>query len=211
MSVLEHALGGEFDKFGIKPQDRDSIRNHLSLLKSKDEPTYEHSIRVGVLSARIGEYMHLDPKALLFAGALHDMGKLLQDPDLLKKSEGFSEEDMEEMRRHPLDTFKILNGKHNFSAIISLMHHYWQEHCYPEELPDLPEPFSQKTRATLEFYAKIVAIADFYDAASTRENEKFGERRKLGCEEVKDLLLGAHGDLEGTIIGLYDEGILGRV
>jgi HD-GYP domain-containing protein (c-di-GMP phosphodiesterase class II) len=73
MLTLEQELEASLDRFKVKEQDKESIKNHLSLLKAKDNATYEHSIRVGILAGKIGEYMHLDPKALLFAGTLHKL------------------------------------------------------------------------------------------------------------------------------------------
>ncbi|PIZ05396.1 MAG: hypothetical protein COY57_07540, partial [Flavobacteriales bacterium CG_4_10_14_0_8_um_filter_32_5] len=85
----------------ISGEHEESVKNYLNVLKAKDEATYEHSIRVGLLASRIGRHMHLDEKALFFAGTLHDIGKTLIDPETLQKTEGFDDKDMAEMKKHP--------------------------------------------------------------------------------------------------------------
>src|SRR3989304_22895 len=78
-----------FDKFGVAKEHRKSICNYLQILRARDETTYLHSIRVGLLAAEIAKYSGIPgvkPKALLWAGLLHDIGKALVSPDLFGKS-----------------------------------------------------------------------------------------------------------------------------
>jgi len=146
----------------------------------------------------------------LFGGTLHDIGKLDVDSMTLKKTKGFDEEDMKKMRDHPLSTYKRLRkSRHDFSAELGLRHHRFQERAYPETLPETTHSYSNSTKAMIDFYARILALVDFYDAASTRRNEKFFKRKGLETNEVKALLLVNNRDLEHTINDLYNAGIFG--
>ncbi|MCX6800808.1 MAG: hypothetical protein NTZ73_01315 [Candidatus Diapherotrites archaeon] len=93
------------------------------------------------------------------------------------------------MDRHVLYSYKMLKKIHPFSAEISLLHHYYQLEGYPKKLPKRNPKFSPETWKKIEFYAKILAIADVYDAATTRPAKAHGFRRPLAPAEAKACLI----------------------
>lgn len=205
---LETKLKSAFDEMEIKDEQRDRIKTYLELLKQKDRETYEHSMRVGFLARDIGQYIHLDEKALFYSGVLHDVGKTLVDKNVLKKTSGFNEEDMKKIRKHPEYGYMILKGLNDFSAEIILRHHRYQDRDYPRVVPKSDERLSRKSRLLIEEFARIIALADFYDAASTRINDKYTEDKKaLSGTEVKEMLLNKNRDQRNLIEDLYREGI----
>ncbi len=210
MITLEDELDAMFAGLGTKGENKELIDNYLRILKIKDQATYEHSIRVGLLGVKIARHMHLDPKALLFAGTLHDIGKILIMPETLKKTAGFNEQDMELMRKHPEYTYNLLRGIHEFSAEVALRHHRFQENGYPKRLPKSKIPFSANTQIMIDFFARILSLADFYDAITSRVNDKFGARRKLTNNEVKSIMLMKNTDQRYLIEDLYVNGIFGE-
>lgn len=201
MEILEEKLENAFVELEISQTNQESIKNYLNILKKKDKDTYEHSIRVGLLGVKIAEYTNLNKKVLFFAGVLHDIGKVLIDSKLLKKTEGFNDKDMEEMKNHPEYAYKMLKGVHEFSAAIALRHHKFQENGYPKEIPDFKIPFSENTEESINNYAKILSLIDSYDALKTRINDK--EKRRLREDEVKSLLLNKNSDKIYFIEDLY--------
>ena len=209
MMSLDEELEGALAEQGVSAENRASVARYLGLLREKDRGTYEHSIRVGLLGARIARHIHLDPKVFLFAGALHDIGKIRIDTNLLNKTEGFSEADMEEMRKHPEYSHELLKGIHEFSAEIAVRHHRYQEGRYPAALHELRVPFSENTKLMVEYYARLLSLVDFYDAITTRVNDLLGEKRALAPDEVKAIMLMKHPDQRGLISALYVNGILG--
>ncbi len=210
MATLEEQLEGTFVELNVVPKDRESIKTYLSILERKDSATYEHSIRVGILASRIARHMHLDSKALFYAGTLHDVGKTLIEPETLKKTEGFNDKDMEQMKKHPEYSYKILRGVHEFSAEVALRHHTYQEAGYPKKLPKPKIAFSKNTQLTIDFFARILSLADFYDAITSRVNDKFGTKRKLSSDEAKSILLIKNPDQRYLIEDLYTNGIFGE-
>ncbi len=206
MKTLEEQLEEAFSELGIAEKNKTSITNYLTILKEKDLPTYEHCIRVGLLGMRIAKHLNLDPKALFFAGALHDVGKALIEPEVLKKTDGFNEKDTRKMQRHPEYSYNLLHGVHEFSAEIALRHHRYQEGAYPSELPASKIPFSDNTKALIEMYARLLAIADFYDAITTRHNDRFDGKKPTG-REVKEILLQKKPDENELILELYSQKI----
>lgn len=210
MVTLEEQLEGAFVELDIAQKHRNSVKVYLDVLRAKDTATYEHCIRVGLLTARMARHMHLDAKALFFAGTLHDIGKTLIEPELLQKTEGFDEKDMGQMKKHPEYSYKLLRGVHEFSAEIVLRHHRFQKDGYPRRLPKQKVGFSKNTLLMIDFFARMLSLADFYDAISLRVNDKFGEKRKLDEPEIKSIMLMKNHDQRRLIEDLYVNGIFGE-
>lgn len=206
MKTLEEQLEEAFSELAISDNNKISITSYLTILKEKDLPTYEHCIRVGLLGGKIAKHLNLDPKAMFFAGALHDIGKILIEPEVLKKTSGFDEEDARKMQKHPEYSYSLLHGVHEFSAEIAVRHHMYQENSYPAELPAPKIPFSDKTKALIEAYARLLAILDSYDAITTRHNDRFGTE-KLAKRRIKEILLQKNPDKNELILELYSQKI----
>ncbi|MFA5797433.1 MAG: HD domain-containing protein [Candidatus Woesearchaeota archaeon] len=204
---LETKLNNTFIENNISVDQQQGLHTYLNLLKNKDIPTYTHSLRVGILASYIGKFLHLDSKALLYAGLLHDIGKTLIMKETLQKTDKFDEKDYEEIQNHTEYSYRILRDIYPFSADIAIRHHYYQDRGYPETLPAYNKPYSKATRATIDFYAMIVSLADFYDAATTRINDKHGEKRKLTATEIKTLMLEKHPHFTKLIEYLYHDNI----
>ena len=80
------------------------------------------------------------------------------------------------MEPHVKYGWDMLSGVHDCTAHIIIRHHQFGPHPYPKELPMLPEYLGGK-RETVEEAARLLALADYYDALMTRENEKNGPPR----------------------------------
>lgn len=179
--LLEQRLNKAFDHLKISLTQKSSLETYLNLIKLKDKTTYCHCVRVALCGIKAAGLLHLDPKALFYSGLLHDIGKALVDKELLSKAGDFSEQDYRKMKRHSLYGYYLLRGVHDFSAEIILRHHRYISEGYPKRLPRSKISYSETDKKLIEHYAKVLAIIDFYDAASTRKNKKFREKsvRKL--------------------------------
>jgi len=215
MTSLTDKLEQAYVDLEISQDQQGSLNHYLELIKDKDVPTWAHSIRVGLKGIEVAEYSRiLNPKALFYSGLLHDIGKYCVNSESLKKTEGFNEEDMEELRSHPVMSYNILKDIHHFSARVALFHHYFSENKYPKELPI--EEILEEIRSTegdktnVLFYARVLSIIDFYDAAKSRKNDKYsiaGTAKKKTPEEVKELLTKNNKDQKFMIESLYEGGI----
>ncbi len=210
MALLEEKLELEFTVCGVDATNQLSIIAQLERLKQKDVATYEHSIRVGLLGAKIARCLFLNPKALLFTGCLHDIGKVRIDKNLLAKTERFEEKDMEKMREHVNYTYQILESiGYFFSAEVGLRHHKHQQNGYPtRSLPVSTIPFSAETKTLIEFYSMLLALADSYDAATTRTNAWSSTQRSLAPEEAKTVLIKEYPQLGFLVEELYNKKVL---
>lgn len=208
MANLEERLQRAYVANGITADKQASINVYLELLLHNDPQTYSHSVRVGILASEIGEFLHLDSRALLYAGLLHDVGKAMVNAETLTKADSFGEKDSQKIRQHPNFSYNLLRDIHSFSAEIAIRHHRYQTGAYPKKLPNFPQPYSQATRSAIDFYAMIIYLADFYDAAKQRVNDKHGEKRQLTNAEVKSLMFEKHPHFRKLIDDLYRNCIL---
>lgn len=146
---------------------------HLS--ESRDPATGEHLRRMKHLARVLAESLHADPryrlsvtsefvKQIEISAMLHDIGKVgISDAILLKPGKLTSDERYE-IQKHPLISSQCLRrieeklGSSNFLEMaheIALYHH--------ERWDGLGYPFGRRG-TTIPLSARIVAIADVYDA-----------------------------------------------
>jgi HD-GYP domain-containing protein (c-di-GMP phosphodiesterase class II) len=205
-SSLESRVDRRFASLDVKFNHSDLIKSFLEPLKLKDLNTYSHCLRVGLLSADIAAFMHLNERPLLYAGLLHDLGKLDVSDELLKKTEEWTEEDAQAMESHVLNGYDAIKDDFAFTADIIVRHHQFQDNKYPEELPSHNNPYSLQSQELIMEYARILALADHYDALH-RENSRFGKKRFLSGAEIKQEMLRSNPDRGSVIEDLYKVGI----
>jgi putative nucleotidyltransferase with HDIG domain len=193
----------------IKPKHRENILSYLRILYNRDEATFHHSIRVGLLAesiALIAKCPGITPKMLLWAGLLHDIGKILIHPDLLSKTKEFSDEDYEAMKVHPQHGWDMLNKIHDYTAAIIVRHHTFGQNPYPCVLPPLPaylidrEPLITKA-------ARLLALADYYDALMNRQNDKHGGQPQ-NAQEKQEKYIHDNQDQAELVEKLVSLGVL---
>jgi len=226
--ILKGQIENVFDELGICDEKREEILTMTNPLKVKDMPTWEHSARVGLKNYEVANYMYgkyskmwslrrfesrfyKDKRAWFYAGFMHDVGKALTDVKSLKKTEGFNEEDKEELDRHVEDGCRLLNGTFDFTAEIIKWHHYFSG-GYPPigEMPESNVDFSRSSKNRAKFIGRKIGVVDFYDAITTRKNDKFsldGEPCLPTTEQAYEIILEKNPDQEYFIKTLYDAGI----
>jgi HD-GYP domain-containing protein (c-di-GMP phosphodiesterase class II) len=209
---LHQKLKDSFRELKIPKATREKFMPYLDILEQKDIPTWEHSVRVGLLGRDIANYIHEDPHALFLPGIVHDCGKALIDSTTLKKIVGFNKEDKKQMDDHPIYSYKLLEGVAPFSALVSYYHHYFGDHGYPRKnkLPPVNISFSEDTLHWAKECGRLVAIADFWDAVTHRANDKYspGNPRLPTPEEAFKILLNNSGSRKYLVNRLYENKIL---
>jgi HD-GYP domain-containing protein (c-di-GMP phosphodiesterase class II) len=182
------------------------MRSKLDELAAHHAPSAEHSIRVGLLTADIAYLMSLDPKPALF-GVLHDVGKKKIPLDVLAKTSSFTASDMDVMKAHAQAGYEILSADgYHFSAELARRHHRWQPNRYPIELKPGAVDFGSNTQLMLDWYSRILSIADQFDAMG-RPNARFTGGAP-SPEQKRRMLLDQNPDFAYTIKQLYFHKIL---
>ena len=129
---------------------------------------------------------------IYYATPLHDMGKLGLPREILDKPGRLTPEEMQVVVSHTTIGHRILDGSHwpvmQCAARVALSHHEnWDGSGYPHKLRGTDIPLE----------ARIVAIADVYDALLSRraykpawsEDEVLGELQRLRGVKFEPALL----------------------
>lgn len=141
----------------------------LLLLNNSDSYTYQHSVQVGMLSYYIANWIGLSNEASIRAGNagfLHDIGKCKIPPEILNKPERLSDEEFEEVKKHTIYGYEIIqNSTSDEDIALGALHHHERINGsgYPNKLKG----------DEISLYGRIIAVADIYSAMiSTRIYQK---------------------------------------
>ena len=149
MSTLEEELHAALAIHVPSEERRIQIHALLAPLKYKSYatyPYYAHCIRVGLLSLKIARFTGNNEAEISVAGLLHDVGKALVDHRVLLRALGlegagpFTTEDMEEMKKHPMLGFQLLQGSFDTTAEIIVRHHSFQKKSVSRQPPVHRQP-----------------------------------------------------------------------
>lgn len=200
---MEKRLNDLFHELNLDKDACKRLLEFLGCLKEKNPQTYEHSLRVGVMSWSIARFLGLDEKALFFAGLLHDIGKIKQDKILLEKTGDFTSADRYEIKKHVLDGYEILlSGNFKFTADIILYHHCYQDDAYPDFFPISEHVYSDEDKKLIVIYRRVIALADCYDALHRSDRGKTRSGAK-----IKEEMMQMNSDKIDLIEKLYNDGI----
>jgi putative two-component system response regulator len=142
----------------------ETLRRLAQAAEFRDDDTGQHTRRVGTLAAMLAEQMGLDSvvvELIRQAAPLHDVGKIGVPDSILLKPGKLTTEEFDEMKRHTIIGANLLagglTGVEQMAEEIARCHHErWDGSGYPNKLSGEGIPLP----------ARIVAVADFYDALS---------------------------------------------
>lgn len=159
------------------------VIDYLYELKNMDNSTYNHSLRVSILSGVLAKWMYFDDakiRDIILAGFLHDIGKTQLDQKLLEKNiENLSSAEYEIYIQHTLNGYHLLSNSADLSD--NVKHAALQHH---EKTDGSGVPFNSSGDEINE-YAKIIAITDLYDHMTT-EREGFPKHTPFSAiEKIK--------------------------
>ena len=137
-----------------------AVFDMLHNMRDFDDLTYAHSMNVAMICnvfARWLRFSEEDVRTITACGMMHDIGKLKIDDAIIKKPGKLTPEEFRAIQSHPAEGYRILQ-KQNIDLHIKLSALEHHEKCdgtgYPMKL----------TGEKIDPFAKIVAIADVYDA-----------------------------------------------
>lgn len=137
-----------------------SILDMLQNMREYDDSTYTHSLNVALICNILAGWLKLpkeDVELATACGLFHDIGKMLIPYSIIAKPGRLSEEEFATVKKHPALGYELLQSQdvdvHVKNA--ALMHHERSDGSgYPSKLKG----------NQIDPYARMVAIADVYDA-----------------------------------------------
>ncbi len=148
---------------------------------ANSEEERRHAERVGEMCGEFGEVLGLaksDIKGLTRAAHLHDIGKVVLEPELLKSERKLSPTEEKELMQHPLVGYRILNYFDQTLALAEtvLAHHEnWDGTGYPKGLKgeEIPLP------------ARIIAVVGAYDRLVHKPDGPNHQNKKAALNQIR--------------------------
>ena len=160
----------------------DSIEAMVSAIDAKDEYTQGHCRRVSQNAVKLGKDIGLEEESLEqleYTGILHDIGKIGIKDTILNKTGPLNEDEYDIMKTHPIVGANIVSQITTLNQSVSdgVRYHHerydgtgYCEHLKGDEIP---------------LFARIIAIADTYDAMTTDRVYRDGFSKQAALEEIR--------------------------
>lgn len=199
---LERRVTEQADR--IRALFQHALEALIQTLEAKDESTRNHSARVADLAAALAARLRPhDSQAiarLRVAALFHDLGKIGIPESVLNKSGKLNNEEMAQVRRHPELGEAILRPLFADPEMLSIVRHHheqWNGEGYPDGL----------MAETISWGARIVAVADSYDAMTSARAYRPG---MAPAHALRILREGAEDqwdpEVVGALLALSEEG-----
>ncbi len=185
----------------------DELINHKNLvinlqdMRSFDDYLYAHSVETCILSVVLGISSKLDTvklRDLAIGALLHDVGKVKIPLEIINKPDSLTPEEWEKMKKHTVYGFEMLRRNDELSLLSA--HVAYQHH---ERMDAKGYPRGLQGDDILMF-AKIVAIADAYDALTC---DKVYRKRFLPHEAMEIIKSSAGTQFDVQLVKSFFENI----
>jgi HD-GYP domain-containing protein (c-di-GMP phosphodiesterase class II) len=180
--------------------DDEPVLLGMVLNKNLYEYEYRHIVNVCILSISLGHKIGLTKKELVelgLAAFLYDVGKFLLPEDVLNRDGVYNRSDRRIMEKHPVQGMKVFFSNENIdklsrAAIVSFEHHLnYNLSGYPQI----------RHISDQDFYARIVAIAESYDALTSTRS--YAEGTRSPDYAVRTLLSNAGSEFDPVLVKFF--------
>jgi putative nucleotidyltransferase with HDIG domain len=175
-----------------------SINDLLDMMNKYWHELYIHSSNVANLVSKICTFLRFNEaeKETFITGAfLHDLGKLFIGREVIGKPGPLTKEEWVKIKEHPGRGALIAAARGGGISLIEMIryHHEWWDGGGYVGLKAQQIPFS----------ARIIALADAFDAMTTRR--PYREPYKI-CEALEEVYRGAGSQFDPKLIATLTEG-----
>lgn len=150
------------DELIIDVLNKRELSYNIIEFKNHDGYTYQHCLNVAVLSITTGISLGLNEHMLHdlgMSGLFHDIGKMFIPLEIINKKEPLTEEEFEIIKTHPQKAVNLLEHLVSYEILRGIENHH-------EKLDGSGYPYG-RTKDNINFYGKILAICDVYDALTS--------------------------------------------
>ena len=195
-------------QFQLKDASLEAIFMLAVACEAKDETTGNHVRRVRGYSRALALRMGLpedEAERIGYSSVMHDVGKLHVPDDILHKSGALSRLEWKSIRLHPAYGVAILRDKLFYQVardIANNHHEKWDGSGYPKG----------KKGKEIPFVARIVAVADIFDALTSRRPYKEPWPEKEALAELESQKgRGLDPELVEAFMSLYEDGDIAAI
>jgi diguanylate cyclase (GGDEF)-like protein/PAS domain S-box-containing protein len=200
-NMVELMKKAEDNMYRCKLMENANLRNNtlgiiIRALFEKNDREEKHAESVSKLSVALAEAVGLPTatiKEMGTIGRVHDIGKISIDDRILEKPDRLDENEWSEIRRHAEIGYRILSAVSEYSPIANLVlqhHERWDGKGYPSNLKE--NEISEE--------ARIIAIADAYDAMTT---DKPYQPAMTKEEAIHELRKNAGSQFDPTFVEVF--------
>ena len=174
----------------------DSVMVLSQTIEAKDKYTRGHCLRVKDISIAIGRELGFNKEKLFFlelGALLHDIGKIGIPGKILNKPSSLTEEEYEEIKKHPDIGANIISNVDFFIPMIPMIrnhHEFYNGKGYPDGV--------KKNYIPLE--ARILAVGDAFDAMTSNRPYRKAFSRKKAVDILKKV---AGTQLDPEIVNIF--------
>ena len=185
-SIRDTLIKAENHMLRKKIVESQSMRNQtvniiMQTLSEKNEREKRHSVEVAKWAKEIGVSMGLSVqkvKEIELAGLLHDIGKIAIKEDILNKPGKLTEEEYDEIKRHPESGYHILKSVDEYSSLAQCVlehHERFDGKGYPKGIKG----------SQISLIARIIAVADAFEAMIAQRPYRKSLTEEMAIEEIK--------------------------
>lgn len=165
-------------------ESNNAIAIDINALKTSDEYTFKHSVDVATIAMILAKQQGL-PRTQVYeigvSGLLHDVGKTKVPLEILNKPGKLDKNEFATMKQHSVYGYKMMQEHPEFNQTISLA--VLQHH---EKVNGKGYPFGVSAKQITP-YAKILSIADIYDALVTERPYKAAYSQRDAVEMIMSM------------------------
>ena len=182
--ILRNAEGA---MYSLKTLESDIVKGTeinaiIDTLHNSRAREREHSQNVSELCERFGAVLELSKvkqRVLKDAGYMHDIGKIVIPAGLLEPDRQYTEDEIAEIKKHPVAGYRILNTfaqTLNLANLVLYHHENWDGSGYPkglkkEEIPQL---------------ARVLSIVECYERVLNEGGTQNRESKQMALDFIKD-------------------------
>ncbi len=182
-------------------EDDEPLLLGMALNNNRHQYADRHPVNVCILSVKLGHRLGLSKNELAELGQvalLYDICLPFVPAEVLEKKGAYSDEDWRAMEQHTIQGFRTLFGLKNVdemlmrAAIVAFEHHLRYDLSGYPQAQHLPSQ---------DFYTRIVAIAEWYDALAS--SRAYAEGGRSPDYAVKTLLEQSGTELDPVLVKVF--------
>jgi HD-GYP domain-containing protein (c-di-GMP phosphodiesterase class II) len=158
---LTRSLLGRVDE--LETLNQETIFAFVRAIDARDPYTARHSEKVAAYAVELAHALGLPPadcERIHLSGMLHDVGKVALERSVLHKPGVLSQDEWDEVRKHPALSAHIIGAVARFAIYVPGARHHHERYDgggYPDGLAGEAIPLD----------ARVLAVADAYDAMTS--------------------------------------------